>query len=412
MRKLLILAICLILGMNIFAYEWEPYGPPGITAYKIHIFEQDFVCALFTYSGFYLSEELYSPTWMYSDIKATGAASYNADSILIILSDGSYSDGIYVMDVNTQEYDVLTYCEWPNFILKIHGESHYFVGFKNGLLESLDGKTWTEVNSFSGIKCLDMASCDDMMMVAVEYYYNNAFVSFDQGSSWDQVIGWWDYKTKELAGTGHYGMNSTIVGIFEQDPGDGPGLYEFDGTQWEPLYLSYDIAELGADIFHSPLIGWNYGTPPDVGIGIYQWNSPNAGLHFLNNGLPDQNIVDIGKNGLLGFVGASVVFCITESGSYVCRGVGVGLDQVSQEDQNIEVFPNPVNDILNIQLPAEIKENSNINLYDCSGNILLDREISGLKSAVDISVLPSGLYILKVLDASGKLIGAEKIIKH
>lgn len=75
-------------------------------------------------------------------------------------------------------------------------------------------------------------------------------------------------------------------------------------------------------------------------------------------------------------------------------------------DKNISVFPNIVSDVVNIKTNITIGE---IELYNCIGQKV--KEINNPVSIINISDLPSGIYLINIYDTKTHLITTEKIIK-
>ena len=67
----------------------------------------------------------------------------------------------------------------------------------------------------------------------------------------------------------------------------------------------------------------------------------------------------------------------------------VGTGYVSLETNGVSLFPNPVTDILNI----EMEDQENVELYDLSGKFLESR--SGKYVQFNLEGYPSGMYILR-----------------
>ena len=66
---------------------------------------------------------------------------------------GSNSDGLYKFDVTTQEFELVTYCEYPpHFVKKISSGFYFGYGFWNmygGILHSTDGDNWAAIDFFN-----------------------------------------------------------------------------------------------------------------------------------------------------------------------------------------------------------------------------------------------------------------------
>ncbi|HVI49278.1 MAG TPA: zinc-dependent metalloprotease family protein [Chitinophaga sp.] len=87
-------------------------------------------------------------------------------------------------------------------------------------------------------------------------------------------------------------------------------------------------------------------------------------------------------------------------------------DQITKNEQkeSVEVFPNPVNNIVNINLTGYTGK-SDLRILDVNGHVVLHRELSATKSQLDISSLPPGVYIIRVKNGV-KEIHMTKIVKQ
>jgi len=62
----------------------------------------------------------------------------------------------------------------------------------------------------------------------------------------------------------------------------------------------------------------------------------------------------------------------------------------------IKVYPNPANESLNISLPSMPENNSQVEIYNTSGILVWNANLMSQNNQIDISDLPSGLYLVKV----------------
>jgi len=69
----------------------------------------------------------------------------------------------------------------------------------------------------------------------------------------------------------------------------------------------------------------------------------------------------------------------------------------------VNLYPNPVSNILNIECNIEVKTT---NLFDLNGINLL----RGKTTKMDVSLLPNGIYFLEILTKNDEVI-KKKIIK-
>jgi hypothetical protein len=249
MKKLILTCFIVIVfsQANCQAWDWESYGPPGIKANKLCFFEWNYInAAICMDTGMYIIDdsgmgyEFYS----YADMKVVEAVSggYDSDSILLVMSDGSWSDGIYSFPGESGQFTPLHYCYDPHFILK--SMDKYFVGYNNGLLMSEDGITWTDIPFFSGMACIDMITNFEDFVVATDGYLNNTFLSNGDLNDWTQVT---SDHISELCDCNYY-SNYSFYGISEGATGSC-GFYQLDvmQTSWENVFYSYHLNAVGTD---------------------------------------------------------------------------------------------------------------------------------------------------------------------
>lgn len=87
-----------------------------------------------------------------------------------------------------------------------------------------------------------------------------------------------------------------------------------------------------------------------------------------------------------------------------------GGDLITSDVQKIDIFPNPVNNIVNINLTGYTGK-SDLSLFDVNGRIVMNRQVSTTNTPLDISKLPAGVYMLRIKNG-GKDVKMEKIIKQ
>lgn len=81
-----------------------------------------------------------------------------------------------------------------------------------------------------------------------------------------------------------------------------------------------------------------------------------------------------------------------------------------KKDARYKVYPNPVKNVLNIEI-VETSKTGKISLYDCFGRKILSKNINTQKLSLDISFLSKGMYFMEILD-NDKTVKKVKIIKQ
>ncbi|HNA56702.1 MAG TPA: FG-GAP-like repeat-containing protein, partial [Chitinophagales bacterium] len=129
-------------------------------------------------------------------------------------------------------------------------------------------------------------------------------------------------------------------------------------------------------------------------------------------------------NGATAIGGATgTAYVATTAGSYKCRvtktatgcyknsniiDVTVPCKESLNSELGFSVFPNPANEQLNVTVSEEI--DGVVHITDLAGNIVIATEMHTGNMAIDISILPAGMYMLFILQESKQL--ETKFIKQ
>lgn len=87
----------------------------------------------------------------------------------------------------------------------------------------------------------------------------------------------------------------------------------------------------------------------------------------------------------------------------------VGVDNHKVKNKNITIYPNPASDKVTVEFTGAFKE-TNLVLVDIEGQQLLTRQITELKTQIDISSLPRGVYFVRLTNDSTVEVG--KFVKE
>jgi hypothetical protein len=83
---------------------------------------------------------------------------------------------------------------------------------------------------------------------------------------------------------------------------------------------------------------------------------------------------------------------------------------ITSDEQKAVIYPNPAKNIVNINLTG-LKGKSEVSMYDVNGRVVLRREVTSVKSQLDISALPPGIYMMRITNGV-KEVSMTKIIKQ
>ena len=88
--------------------------------------------------------------------------------------------------------------------------------------------------------------------------------------------------------------------------------------------------------------------------------------------------------------------------------LGVSLGISENNLLNFEMYPNPVSDALNIQLPTST-EKAEVSVFDYTGRLVSSKIISSNDTAIDVQKISKGIYMIRV--AANNKIGVQRFLK-
>ncbi|MFW6020107.1 MAG: T9SS type A sorting domain-containing protein [Bacteroidales bacterium] len=73
-----------------------------------------------------------------------------------------------------------------------------------------------------------------------------------------------------------------------------------------------------------------------------------------------------------------------------------------KKNLELKIHPNPVDDILEVELPYILSEYINMQIIDATGNVIIEEEnlISGSRNSINVSNLEQGIYFIKAGNSS------------
>ena len=81
---------------------------------------------------------------------------------------------------------------------------------------------------------------------------------------------------------------------------------------------------------------------------------------------------------------------------------------MKQEEDRVRVFPNPTNGVVTIMGKLN---GTTLQVYNVLGAQVMQRELSSEQNLLDISDLPSGVYMFRITTANGSSV-VKKVIKR
>lgn len=396
MKKGILLA--LIIFPLLCSADWTPYSPTGIIANKIcyGVYNSnDLIC---TPAGFYLHDGP-GGSWdfyTYGELPVWDASYVNNNHFLVVMGDGTYSDGIHYFNTQSHEFE-FEMVEWlykPNFVHFSYQAPTWFVGHEYGLVFSTNGFDWVNIPFLENKKCMMMKEYQDMMVLLTDEWDNNLYISQDNGETWTRIpLG---FKMVDIDFT-TYGE---LWGIF---PGfsNSSGLYSSDdGFTWSnELYID-GVTCLKAEVTGNIVLGWK--EPAGIYEGVYMFNPESGELKNINQNLPNRSVNMISYNPWMTIIH---LFCCTDDGVYWSFDYMTGIDENDHDAvlATVNNYPDPFTGqtIIEYELKKHTDQPLILSIYDLTGNKV--DEISGLSGESEKhqfiyhpSFLESGIYFYQL----------------
>ncbi|MBI9066407.1 MAG: T9SS type A sorting domain-containing protein [Salinivirgaceae bacterium] len=395
--KTIFTLLLMTLYVTVFSFNWTTYGPTGIHANNI-LFGAgsdgyDVIC---TDSGVCVNNGV-GASWntINYGLPVMEAIPFDTSNILLVMGNGSYSDGIYKLNLSTNTFYLVEYCFNPTFIKYNTINNTYYAGTRyNGMLSSSDGLTWEAVPYFQDKGCTTMDFYEQHIVVTQE---NNIFATYysdDSGNTWNQS------SSVVIIHDIAFNQNGILYGVFT-GMSNSSGLYisyNF-GHTWNIEYYIDNMNTVGFDVLGKIFTGFNGASAPFEGVAIYDTTANN--FTFLNTGLPNKNIHKFKVNPVLSSI---TIFACIDTGVYYCNDYVTSIQNNNFTENNIRIYPNPANDKIEITG----LNNGTIQIINEQGQIVKTLNTSSTKTTIDLINFSSGIYIIKAKTDKG--IATKKFI--
>jgi photosystem II stability/assembly factor-like uncharacterized protein len=370
----------------------------GITANKINSFSNigNNLFAGSEDAGIFLTTD-YGNTW---EARNNGITEYSIASTGVSGTDvyAANNFGVYKTSNYGNTWTTITNTGIPGgstpYSIATFG-SNIYIATSFGIFRSLNnGSSWSASNS--GLSSLDVRSIaiSETNDIYAAIFDVGVFMSTNNGSNWTNI-------------------SNGFVGI----------------SNVNCLATCDNFVFAGLNIWNPPVITSNdYGTTWKIGTNGLNGHSiitlktiGNSVLAGLNDGVfYTNNNGDVWNNMCQGLPFAEVT-CIGRDDSCVYAGVhGHGVwkrplsdfaidftgSKIIDLSSNLEVYPNPANDKLNIDL----EEKATIEILNLQGQIIGTKSLTEKSNNLDLSNLVSGVYTLRITTDRG--IAIRKLIKQ
>lgn len=135
-------------------------------------------------------------------------------------------------------------------------------------------------------------------------------------------------------------------------------------------------------------------------------NLRNAAKTFtLPTGMANTTMFDAFTNETTN-LGSSISLSAYQYRVFKNYGASVSVNGITLN--KVEIYPNPVvNGFVSVKLPTEL-QNTTLKMFDLDGVEVLEKNLTGIKTTVDVSALKNDIYVIKIISPSG--IFSQKLV--
>ncbi len=217
-----------------------------------------------------------------------------------------------------------------------------------------------------------------------EYAFNNTYTTHFEGVD--------VYPENEILNlvckTNNYGWQTNYAIYYE----NGDLFLEWDNLDDNTIYEAPLIYQPGC---------YQIRINDKANDGLEFWANPNQGVGYFK-------LKDNTGNTLYTFEPDFGGFAVYEFGI----GAITSTDEIAKPIA-VAVYPNPVQDYLNIRLSGDVSEKINISVFNTMGTVLLEKDYAAdsdnFNTLLNMNNFPSGVYMLQI--RSGAKVVTKKIIK-
>ncbi|HQQ67794.1 MAG TPA: T9SS type A sorting domain-containing protein [Candidatus Cloacimonadota bacterium] len=406
--------ICLFLALSLltivlYAFECDSYGPVAdeISCALLDQEPEAYGAVMDGNHVLILRENGEYHPYMYctQGLPISGLCWRDANTLMISMGAGTWSDGVYNFDLATHQWSVNEWFFWPNFITYCPDNSTYYIGDRQGLYQSTDAATWNRIEDLGNEDCRSLAWFGQMMICNMD---NGVFISSDGGVQWQQ------------AGMGllekfRFTDNGTLYGIMD-DFSDSDGLWRSHdyGQNWEVVFYASALSCLGPNFDDLIPVAFHGTSERDNYLALLNGNDE---LNFLTHEDLGSGISEIG---IFPLINTPSFYVINASGLHYITDFGATSNDEPlagvPEQTTVKVYPNPATKDCRIML-SDGKPIREMKVYNLRGQLLRTLCTPGKEQHWDLRddqahILPAGVYILRAKsDTPGQISTARVLIR-
>ncbi|HCX60214.1 MAG TPA: hypothetical protein DG355_06075 [Candidatus Cloacimonas sp.] len=399
--KAMIIFFLALVSSSAFALECYPYGPNAdeITAVQLAAFPESYGIIREAQKKLVINE---SGLYQEYDFGGGGLTiksllPMDGNTLMVLMGDGTYSDGLWLFDLNEHTWTVEEWYAFPNFLAYCMHNCTYYLGTQEYMFSSGDADTWNRIWDLGEGSFTCFTGFEEHLACMKD---NEVWISHDAGQSWQST-------TAPGFESIRYTDSGILYAIMSRGS-DSDGLWRSGdfGANWEVVFYVSNLSCIGPNFDQKLILGFSQAESSTVYLKDQYDNLILLDHPYMQSPSRQMDIFPL--------VNTPSFYVVNDNGLYYLTDF---LETTNEEalicPATICLYPNPAKDMLSIKL-CNSEPGGSLILYNLRGQMLRTLAIASAKQfnwdlLQDTDPpLGSGVYLIQLLDASGKILTSRK----
>ena len=292
------------------------------------------------------------------------------------------------------------------YAIYIDSKGFIWLGTREGVMK-YDGKNWTNYSQTNGL-------VNNKVRCIAEDLPGNMWFGTNQGASKFDGTNWTTYTSSNgllVESIASIAVDAQNNIWFAHDCLDC-GVSKYDGKNWKTYKAKDGLAanEVSSIAFDSK--GSIYFATLN---GLSKFDNSNWTTFTKKDGIIDDGInkvyVDNDNRIWLGSLSGISKYDSAKWTNYNCDNFALSVTNPIENSfsNQIELFPNPTHDILNIELKEKINE-ATIKVFSSQGFLILEKAMNYPSTKINLESLDAGIYLVSISNSESNIY--KKIVKQ